>query len=107
MSDDDDRAADRAPHEPGRPRPRPPRAGTEPVSARSDLPLRLRLSAIFVPVFALITVGFAVWWANSGADDSPSSEELRVLALGCGALTVLAAIDLAVVRRRLRRRDQG
>ena len=98
----------RAPHEyPGAEEPRPPRSGTEPRHARSDLPLRLLLSAIFVPVFALCTVGFAVWWANSGADSNPSDAELRVLALGCGALTVIAAIDLAVVRRRLSRRDKG
>jgi hypothetical protein len=69
--------------------------------------MRLKLSAIFVPFFALMTIGFAFWWSNTGAGDSPSPEELRMLALGSGVLTVLAAIDLAVVRRRLSRHDKG
>jgi hypothetical protein len=102
MSDDE-----RAPHELWHSEPRPPRPGTEPVTARSDLPLRLLLSAVFVPLFALITVAFAIWWASTGAGETPSRDQLRVLALGCGALTVLAAIDLAVVRRRISRHDKG
>ena len=88
-------------------RPRPPRSGTEPLTARSDLPLRLLLSVVFVPLFALATVGFAFWWSRAGSGDSPSPEALRLLALGCGALTVFAAVDLAAVLRRLRRNARG
>lgn len=87
--------------------PRPPRAGTEPLTARSDLPLRMILSAIFVPFFALLTIGFSIWWSAAGPGDTPSDAQLRILALGCGALTVIAAVDLSVVRRRLRRHDKG
>ncbi|MEU3347233.1 DUF6343 family protein [Streptomyces sp. NPDC006700] len=82
---------------------RSPRTGTEPVTAQSPLGLRLLLSAVFVPVFAAATAYFAVWAADSGPGDSPGSGPLTTVAAVCGVLTLLAALDLTVVARRLRR----
>ncbi|MDB1086607.1 DUF6343 family protein [Streptomyces sp. ACA25] len=82
---------------------RSPRTGTEPVTAQSHLQVRLLLSLVFLPLFVLATVVFAVWWAGAGAGDSPRPEDLRLLTLLCGGLSLLAAVDLAVVLRRLRR----
>ncbi|WP_407914208.1 DUF6343 family protein [Kitasatospora sp. NE20-6] len=78
------------------------RSGTEPATARSDLKLRFLLSVLFLPVFALMTAGFAVWAARSGGTDVPSSGTLVVFAVCCGVLTLLAAADLWVVVRRRR-----
>ncbi|MEU1465190.1 DUF6343 family protein [Streptomyces sp. NPDC005727] len=79
------------------------RTGTEPVTARSPLRLRLLLSAVFLPLFAAETAVLAVWAAHSGPGDSPGSGALTVLAVICGVLALAAALDLAVVTRRLRR----
>lgn len=86
---------------------RHPRTGTEPATAHSALELRQLLSVIFVPLFALVTVALALWWAGSTAADDPSRNELGALALACGALTVLGALDWLVIRRRLRRERGG
>ncbi|MFD4610349.1 hypothetical protein ACFWOT_20085 [Streptomyces sp. NPDC058440] len=67
------------------------------------LGLRLLLSAVFVPVFAAATAYFAVWAADSGPGDSPGPGPLTTIAVVCGVLTLLAAIDLTVVARRGRR----
>ncbi|MEU1707008.1 DUF6343 family protein [Streptomyces sp. NPDC005706] len=80
-----------------------PRTGTEPVTARSPLRLRLLLSAVFLPLFAAATAVLAVRAAHSGPGDSPGSGALSVLAVICGVLALAAALDLAVVTRRLRR----
>ncbi|USQ86410.1 DUF6343 family protein [Streptomyces phaeoluteigriseus] len=80
-----------------------PRTGTEPATARSPLGLRLILSGVFVPVFVVSAVLFAVWAADSGPGDSPGRGPLIVLAVVCGVLAFLAAADLLVVVRRLRR----
>ncbi|MEW2630831.1 DUF6343 family protein [Streptomyces sp. NPDC048389] len=84
------------------------RTGTEPVTARSALGLRLILSCAGVVLFAALTALFAVWAAGAGPDDSPSRWELGLLAGGCGLLTVVAAVDLVVIlRRRGRERPRG
>ncbi|MBQ0826086.1 DUF6343 family protein [Streptomyces tagetis] len=80
-----------------------PRTGTEPVTAQSPLGLRLLLSAVFLPLFVAGAAYFAVWAADSGARDTPSRGALVVFAIVCAALALLAAADLMVVLRRLRR----
>ncbi|MEU0965332.1 DUF6343 family protein [Streptomyces sp. NPDC005917] len=82
---------------------RVPRTGTEPVTARSAVRLRLLLSGIFLPLFAAACVLFAVWAAHSGTGDSPGRGVLVTLAAVCAALALAAAMDLLVVIRRLRR----
>ncbi|MFE6281811.1 DUF6343 family protein [Streptomyces sp. NPDC057877] len=98
------------PHRPPVPRSRSgvvgrrhPRTGTEPITAQSALRLRLLLTAVFLPLFVAATVGFAVWAGNSGPGDSPSRGVLTGLAVGCGVLALIAALDGAVVLRRMRR----
>uniref|UniRef100_UPI0015E1A9D8 DUF6343 family protein n=2 Tax=unclassified Streptomyces TaxID=2593676 RepID=UPI0015E1A9D8 len=98
----EDRGTDRHRHPYRAFRERYPRSGSEPVTALSDLPLRLILSLVFVPLFLLLTLGFALWWARTGDGDSPTRGELGLLVLGCALLTVLAVVDLFVVVRRLR-----
>ncbi|MGW1164503.1 DUF6343 family protein [Streptomyces sp. NPDC001153] len=80
-----------------------PRTGTEPATARSALRLRQLLSAVFLPLFAAATAGFAIWAARSGPGDSPGGGPLTVLAVVCGVLALAAALDLAVVTGRRRR----
>ncbi|RKN06897.1 DUF6343 family protein [Streptomyces radicis] len=75
------------------------RTGTEPVTAYSALRLRLLLSGIFLPFFVLLTILFAIWWGISG------TWALGGLTLASAVLTVIAAIDLAIILRR--RREQG
>jgi hypothetical protein len=82
---------------------RPPRTGAEPATARSALRLRQVLSALFLPLFAAATAGFAVWAAHQGPGDSPGSGPLTALAVVCGVLALGAALDLAVVTGRRRR----
>ncbi|MEV5333421.1 DUF6343 family protein [Streptomyces werraensis] len=82
---------------------RNPRTGTEPVTARSPLRLRLLLASVFLPLFVAGTVLFAVWAAGSDEGDSPGSGPLTILAVVCGVLALTAALDLDVVVRRLRR----
>ncbi|MBW8794222.1 MAG: hypothetical protein JF597_11665 [Streptomyces sp.] len=101
---DDGRHEDAAPRtESGSIGRRSPRTGTEPVTARSPLRLRLLLSGIFAPVFVAATAYFAVWAADSGPGESPGRGPLTVLAVVCGVVALLALIDLVVVARRLRR----
>ncbi|MGW0777872.1 DUF6343 family protein [Streptomyces sp. NPDC002835] len=84
------------------------RTGTEPVTARSALGLRLVLSCAGVVLFAALTALFVVWTAAAGPGDSPSRWELGLLAGGCGLLTIVAAVDLVVIlRRRARERPRG
>ncbi|MBT3150479.1 hypothetical protein HTV45_06180 [Streptomyces sp. CHD11] len=85
-----------------------PRTGTEPVTARSPLRLRLALAGIFLPLFVAGCALFAVWAANAGPGDSPGRGPLIFISAVCGFLALTAALDLAVVLRRLRReRDAG
>ncbi|GEC03398.1 hypothetical protein SSP24_10530 [Streptomyces spinoverrucosus] len=84
-----------------------PRTGTEPSTARSALRLRMLLTAVFLPVFVAATVLFAVWAANSAPGDAPGPAPLTGLAVACGALALVAAVDGWVVRRRMRRERGG
>ncbi|WP_318205879.1 hypothetical protein [Streptomyces sp. SCL15-4] len=56
----------------------------------------MALSAVFLPLFAAATAGFAVWAAHQGPGDSPNRHPLTVLAVICGGLTLAAAADLMV-----------
>ncbi|MEU5714458.1 DUF6343 family protein [Streptomyces sp. NPDC020403] len=88
------------------PQPSPPpgpargRSGTEPLTARSALGLRLVLSLGGVALFIALTVLLAFWAASSGANDSPGPTPLAVLAGLCGLFAVIAAVDLVVILRR-------
>lgn len=82
---------------------RSPRTGTEPVTARSPLRLRLLLAAVFLPLFVAGATLFGAWAALSGAGDSPGRGPLILLAAVCGVLALTALLDLLVVLRRLRR----
>lgn len=82
------------------------RTGTEPITARSALRLRLLLSVLFLPLFVAGTALFWYWATQSGPADVPSGQSLRTLTVICGALAVFAAVDLCVVLMR-RRRARG
>ncbi|MFI8092494.1 DUF6343 family protein [Streptomyces sp. NPDC086080] len=80
-----------------------PRTGTEPVTARSPLRLRLLLAALFLPLFVAGCALFAVWAAGADPGDSPSRGPLIFISAVCGFLALTALLDLVVVLRRLRR----
>lgn len=80
-----------------------PRRGTEPWNAQSPLGLRLLLSGVFLPLFCAAAVLFGLWAASSGPGDSPGRGVLTAIAVMCGVLALIAAIDVLVVVRRLRR----
>ncbi|WP_037732517.1 DUF6343 family protein [Streptomyces megasporus] len=82
------------------------RTGTEPVTARSALGLRLLLSVLYLPVFIAGTVLFALWAARAEPGDSPSADSLTKVAWICAALALLGAVDLAIVLTR-RRNERG
>ncbi|MBL3666637.1 hypothetical protein JL475_11665 [Streptomyces sp. M2CJ-2] len=86
---------------------RRPRTGTEPVTARSPLRLRLLLAGAFLPLFTAAAVFFGLWAAESGPGDGPGRGELVVITVACGALALSAAVDLWVVIRRLRREREA
>ncbi|MGP3981632.1 DUF6343 family protein [Streptomyces sp. KR80] len=81
---------------------RRPRTGTEPMTARSALGLRLLLSAIYTPLFLAGAVLFAWWAARSDAGSSPSSGALGAVAIVCAVMSLLALADLTVVQHRRR-----
>ncbi|WP_448315965.1 DUF6343 family protein [Streptomyces sp. CO7] len=83
------------------------RSGTEPVTARSALGLRLLLSAVFLPVFVALTVFFALWAADVGPGESPDRGMLITFTVVCALVALLAAADLLVVLRRRRRARGG
>jgi hypothetical protein len=80
-----------------------PRTGTEPATARSPLRLRLLLSRVFLPLFAVAGVLFGLWAGGSGPGDTPGRGVLVTVAALCGVLALVAALDVLVVARRLRR----
>ncbi|MEU0039548.1 DUF6343 family protein [Streptomyces sp. NPDC006333] len=82
---------------------RSPRAGTEPSNAQSPLRLRLLLSGIFLPLFVAAAVVFGMWAAASDAGDTPGRGALVTFAAVAVALALIAAIDVTIVARRLRR----
>ncbi|MFI9392367.1 DUF6343 family protein [Streptomyces bauhiniae] len=79
------------------------RTGTEPVTARSPLKLRLVLGVAGLLVFVLGAVLFAVWAGTVRQQDVPDPTQLTVLAVICGVLALFAAVDLVVVLLRLAR----
>ncbi|GGX33917.1 hypothetical protein GCM10010297_64170 [Streptomyces malachitofuscus] len=79
-----------------------PRTGTEPVTARSPLRLRLLLAGLFLPLFLAGSALFSVWAADADAGDSPGRGPLVFLAVVCFVLALTALVDLVVVLRRLR-----
>ncbi|MEU2109458.1 DUF6343 family protein [Streptomyces sp. NPDC019507] len=83
------------------------RTGTEPVTARSALALRLVLSLVTLPVFVAGTALFAVRAGTSGHLDCPGPAVLAALALVCGVLALVAAVDLLVIGRRFSHEKHG
>lgn len=84
------------------------RTGSEPVTARSALGLRLLITIVALPLFVAGAVLFAWWAVSSGQTDAPGSSSLAGLAVVCGLLAVFAALDLVVIlRRRSRERGPG
>lgn len=96
----------------GTPRPEPPqpferylsRTGTEPVTARSAMGVRLFLAALFTPVFLAGTALFWFWMTQTGPGDVPGVDSLRTLTAICAGLSLFALTDLIVVLRRRSRR---
>ncbi|MEE1927029.1 DUF6343 family protein [Streptomyces sp. TRM 70351] len=80
-----------------------PSTGTEPVTARSPLRLRLLLALLFTPLFIAGAVLFWAWASTSGPQDAPTAGSLRTLAWISTVLAVLALVDLVIVQRRIRR----
>lgn len=83
--------------------PRSQRQGTEPNDAVTDLPLRRALSrwALIAGVIAAALCS----WAAATADEHRG---VWIFAAAVSAATALvAAVDLAVVRRRMRQRRPG
>ncbi len=74
------------------------RRGDEPATARSPLRLRLLISGFAVPLLAAAGV-LAVLGARAG---TAHRSELILVAVLCAVLTVVAVLDIAVVRCRLR-----
>ncbi|MFD4558197.1 hypothetical protein ACFWP5_28415 [Streptomyces sp. NPDC058469] len=68
---------------------------------RNPLRLRLLLSGVFLPFFAVAAVLFGVWAGGSGPG------VLATVAAVCGVLAPAAALDARVVARRLRREGRG
>ncbi len=79
------------------------RTGTEPATAQSALRLRVVLSGAALPLFAAGAVLIGLWAANSQPGQSPSRGVLVALAVVCGAIALVAALDLWALNRRLRR----
>ena len=81
------------------------RTGTEPVTARSALRIRLILAVLFTPVFLAATALFWYWTTQTGPGDAPGVDSLRTLTVICGALALFSLVDLMVVVRRRRRQS--
>ncbi|WP_406209338.1 hypothetical protein OH807_38560 [Kitasatospora sp. NBC_01560] len=75
--------------------------GTEPRWARSDLPARRLLGRIFVPFFLLATVVLTLLAANALPAPSADRAFFTGLAVLCAVSTVVALVDLVVIRRRM------
>ncbi|MER6051512.1 DUF6343 family protein [Streptomyces sp. NPDC001793] len=86
---------------------RRPRTGTEPVTARSPVRLRLIMASAALVVFAAATAGLVIWAASAGPNTYPGRNALLVLAVVCGILALLAAVDLVVLARRHRRGEDA
>lgn len=77
------------------------RTGSEPRWASSDLAARRLLNRIFAPLFLLGTVVFALLAANALPAPSADRAFYTGLAVLCAVFTVIAVIDLFVIRRRM------
>lgn len=84
-----------------------PRSGTEPVTARSDLPARLVLTAIFLPLFLIGTGGFGYLSASASSGETPGPGGWLLCAVVCAVMSVVAAIDLVVILKRRREERAG
>ncbi|UGY94555.1 DUF6343 family protein [Streptomyces gobiensis] len=80
-----------------------PRTGTEPITARSHLRVRLVLALLFTPLFIVGAVLFWSWSVAAGPQDIPSDDSLRTLAWISTGLAVFAVVDLLIVLRRIAR----
>ncbi|MCD0483480.1 DUF6343 family protein [Streptacidiphilus sp. ASG 303] len=82
----------------------PRRSGTEPRHARSDLPLRRTLSLVFGALFAVGAAAFALLaWRTVPGGSAPNRDTYVFFAALCAAFAAVAAVDLAVVARRMSR----
>jgi membrane protein YdbS with pleckstrin-like domain len=77
------------------------RSGTEPKTARSALGMRAILSGVALPV-ALVSAAFFVFQAVA-----TGMGVWQVEAAIAVAIAAIAAIDLVVIRRRVRQRGSG
>ncbi|MEZ0095181.1 hypothetical protein [Streptacidiphilus sp. EB129] len=74
--------------------------GSEPVTARSDLPARRLLARLFGAAFLLATAGFSLLAAMAEPHSSPGRTFFVVYAGICAGFVLVAAVDLVVIRRR-------
>ncbi|MFC1401451.1 MULTISPECIES: DUF6343 family protein [Streptacidiphilus] len=75
--------------------------GSEPLTARSDLPARRLLARVFGALFLAGTVLFCLLAAGARPGSSPGRTFFAVYAAVCAAFVLVALVDLAVVRRRV------
>ena len=73
--------------------------GGEPATARSDLRMRMILAGTAVPLYLLGAVGFGAW-ALLGPRGHPPDGMLWAFASLCALLSLIAAADVLLVRRR-------
>ncbi|QMU73881.1 hypothetical protein GXP74_17275 [Streptacidiphilus sp. P02-A3a] len=72
--------------------------GSEPRWARSDLPARRLLAAVFAPLMALGAVAFALLAATGPGEDRPVNLGVAIV---CAVCAVVAVVDLVVIHRRM------
>lgn len=82
-------------------------SGTEPLTARTALRVRLILASLFTPLFLVGTALFAYWMTQTGPGDVPGADSLRTLTVICAALAAFSLVDLTVVLLRRRRERTG
>ncbi|MFG3310158.1 DUF6343 family protein [Streptomyces wuyuanensis] len=70
------------------------RTGTEPVTAQSALRLRSILAFAAFAFFGVATAALAVWAGRASPGTSPDATELTALAIACGVLCLIAALNL-------------
>ncbi|MFE7528777.1 hypothetical protein ACFU7Y_24110 [Kitasatospora sp. NPDC057542] len=71
------------------------------MTARSDLELRRLLSRVFLVLFVVGTVAFAVLAAMAGPGPAPNQGTYAFFAALCAGFAGVAGLDLMVIRRRL------
>jgi hypothetical protein len=76
------------------------RTGSEPVTARSDLPARRLLARAFGVVFLLAAGVFSFLAAIAKPHSSPGQTFFVVYAAICAGLVLTCLVDLVVIRRR-------